>query len=137
MSGDDHGRPRTGGSALAAQTGPGVLASVLQLDQGHGRRPEGGPLPMPPSWASHSVVEDGGVTHEQVSGLHPVVMPAHNGAGTAFSAMTDVALSVFDRPGQHRWIRQPPRIRVAGGSYSIAEARLLIQAMEALIAEVD
>jgi hypothetical protein len=106
-------------------------------------RPEGDSLPPPPSWATHSVLEDGGVTHERVSTLHPLAyldraaVPLDRAApGLQHSCPTDVSVSVVDRPGAVRWVRLPPTIQVEGGSYGILEARRLVRAIEGLIALV-
>jgi hypothetical protein len=93
----------------------------------------GGGLPAPPRWAERSVVEDGGVTHELVSELRPLVLVRVHGGGIALSAATEVSISVVDRPRGRGWVRQSPRIQVEGGSYPLAEARLLVQAIESLI----
>jgi hypothetical protein len=45
-------------------------------------------------------------------------------------------VSVFDRPGQYRWLRQPPVIQVEGGSYPLTEAHLRLRAVEEVIARV-
>jgi hypothetical protein len=52
----------------------------------------------------------------------------------ALSAVTGVSISVVDRPRGGGWVRQSPRIQVEGGSYPVAEARLLVRAIESLIA---
>jgi hypothetical protein len=95
-----------------------------------------GDLPRRPGWAAHSVVEDGGVTHEYVSGLHPLTLRHRLDAGTAFGVPTDVSVSVFDRPSRWRWVRQPPQIQVEGGSYPLAEALVLVRAIEELTARL-
>jgi hypothetical protein len=93
-------------------------------------------LPLRPSWASRSVAEDGGVTHEHLSRTHPMALRHRSDVGTVFAVPTDVSVSVVDRAGQHRWIRQPPIIQVEGGSYPLAQAYLLVRAVEELIALV-
>jgi len=93
-------------------------------------------LPVPPPWAMQSVVEDGGVTHERVSHLHPLVLARIHGNGILATAVTDVSVSVVDRPRGRGWARQSPRIQVEGGSYPVAEAQLLVQAITALIGQV-
>ena len=93
-------------------------------------------LPVPPPWAMQSVVEDGGVTHERVSHLHPLVLARIHGNGILATAVTDVSVSVVDRPRGRGWARQSPRIQVEGGSYPVAEAQLLVQAITALIRQV-
>ena len=103
------------------------------------RSARGGPtptLPVPPPWASRSVVEDGGVTHELVSHMHPLVLARIHGNGILATAVTDVSVSVVDRPRGHGWSRQSPRIQVEGGSYPLAEAHLLLQAITALIEQI-
>jgi hypothetical protein len=99
-------------------------------------RSEGSSLPRPPSWATHRVVEDGGVTHERVSSLHPLAYLDRVAPGPQHSCPTDVSLSVVDRPGAVRWVRLPPTIQVEGGSYSVLEARRLARAIEGLVALV-
>jgi hypothetical protein len=94
-----------------------------------------GGLP-PPSWATNSVVEAGGVTHQRVSPLRPLVLAQRLDVGTAFAVATEVSVSVFDRPGQYRWVRLPPRIQVESGSYPVEQARMLVRAIEGLISAV-
>ena len=96
----------------------------------------GAGLPAPPAWASRSVVEDGGVTHELVSDLRPMALVRVHGGGIALSAATEVSVSIVDRPRGRGWVRQSPRIQVEGGSYPLAEARLLVRAIESLIDRV-
>jgi hypothetical protein len=60
-------------------------------------------VPSPPRWARNSVPEDGGVTHEVVSDVHP------RGSGWIPEAPwdpreTDVSLSVIDWRGPSGWI---------------------------------
>lgn len=99
-------------------------------------RPEGNSLPAPPGWATHSVLEDGGVTHERVSNLHPLAYLDRVTPGLEQCCPTDVSVSVIDQPGAGRWVRLPPTIQVEGGSYSVLEARRLARAIEGLIALV-
>jgi len=96
----------------------------------------GAGLPVPPAWASRSVVEDGGVTHELVSELRPLVLVRVHGGGVALSAATEESVSIADRSRGRGWVRQSPRIQVEGGSYPPAEARLLVRAIESLIDHV-
>ena len=93
-------------------------------------------LPVPPPWATHIVVVDGGVTHERVSHLHPLVLARIHGNGILATAVTDVSVSVVDRPRGRGWARQSPRIQLEGGSYPVAEAQMLVQAITALIRQV-
>ena len=55
---------------------PERLGAVLDLRTSMIRASGGlaGGLPRRPTWAAHSVVEDGGVTHEFVSGRHPLTL---------------------------------------------------------------
>ena len=95
-----------------------------------------GGLPAPPPWATHGVIEDGGVTHERVSSVHPLAFFGAEAPGSRHTCPTDVSVSVVDRPGAVRWVRLPPTIQIEGGSYGIAEARRLVRAVEGLIALV-
>ena len=94
-------------------------------------------LPTPPPWASRSVIEDGGVTHERVSVSHPRVRTGRLTAKAALTSPTDVSVSVVDRLSSYRWVRFPPTIQIEGGSYSIAEARRLLRAVEELITRIS
>jgi hypothetical protein len=93
-------------------------------------------VPRPPRWAGNSVSEDGGVTHELVSDLHP------RGFGWIPEAPrdpreTDVSLSVIDWRGPDGWVRTEPTVQVEGGSFTIAEALRLRQALDDLLSRVD
>jgi hypothetical protein len=81
------------------------------------------------------VPEDGGVTHELVSDLHPQGMGAAAEIRWNVCA-TDISLSVVDRPGPGGWIRAQPTVQVEGGRFSIAEARRLRQALDDLLSRV-
>jgi hypothetical protein len=121
---------------------PPLVAGVLAWPQGRGAcraragRGVRGGLPAPPDWAVHSVVENGGVTHEHVSAVHPLVWLDRSTEAAEPARPTDVSVSVVDRPGNIRWLRLPPTIQIEGGSYSLAEARRLVRAIEGLIALV-
>jgi len=92
--------------------------------------------PEPPRWATRSVVEDGGVTHERVSALHPLgfgwIPEAPTDART-----TDLSVSVVDRPGPDGWIRTEPTVQVEGGMFTVTEARRLRQALDELLTQID
>jgi len=92
--------------------------------------------PQPPPWAGNSLPEDGGVTHEFVSELHP------RGCGWIPEAPrelreTDVSLSVVDRPGPEGWVRMEPTVQAEGGNFTVAEARRLRQALDDLPSKID
>jgi len=100
---------------------------------GSGEYPRGvRPAPAPPSWAERSVAEDGGVTHERVSPVHPAVLGDRT-AASPHSFPTDVSVSVFDQPRERRWSRSVPTVQVEGGSYTLEEARRLVAAVQELI----
>lgn len=94
-------------------------------------------LPGAPAWATHSVIEDGGVTHELVSPSHPLAWFDRQSAGPGPTCPTDVSVSVVDRPGALRWVRLPPTIQVEGGSYPLLEARRLARAIHTLVGLVS
>jgi len=119
----------------AAPQVAGIVAWPV-VRRGRGSRGALGGLPAPPSWAGHSVVEDGGVTHELVSVERPHLRADRMTAGAAFTCPTEVSVSVVDRPAGHRWVRLPATIQVEGGSYSLPEAARLVRAIEELLAAV-
>lgn len=89
------------------------------------------PLP-PPTWASHSITEDGGITHETVSPLHPTVTWSAPHGWTLVP--TEVTLSVTDLHLNGQWTRTTPTIQIEGGSYSPQGARQLRSAVNAFLA---
>ena len=68
--------------------------------------------------------------------MHPLVLARIHGNGILATAVTDVSVSVVDRPRGRGWARQSSRIQVESGSYPVAEAQLLVQAITALIQQV-
>jgi hypothetical protein len=101
-----------------APPGTGVLTAMLP----------------PPPWAANSVVEDGGVTHEVVSAVHPLLVADRTDPDADLTYPSDLSLSVFDAPGGVHWVRGAPTVQVEGGSYSLPEARRLMGAIDALLA---
>jgi hypothetical protein len=93
------------------------------------------PMLAAPRWACRSVVEDGGVTHERVSSIHPMAgfWPSD---GVILVHPTDVSVSVVDHPAAGSWVRLAPSIQVEGGCYSVEGARGLRAAIDEVLAAV-
>jgi hypothetical protein len=89
----------------------------------------------PPRWATRSVREDGGVTHEFLSPERPAVRRL-TGNGWVL-VPTDLSLSASDQPAGRRWLRSGPTIQVEGGSYPLDDARRLHRALGALLRRAD
>lgn len=89
--------------------------------------------PAPPRWAANSVPEDGGVTHERVSSLHPIVGWRPGEGKPRLLCPADVSVNVVDRRLGRRWVRTSPTIHVEIGDYALADARLLVRAVQELI----
>lgn len=135
-----------------AQTCRGILDGLVPVLAGTDRsmcppqfEPEGpgleddsrvsSPAPLPlraPAWASASVTEDDGITHEVLSPRHPEVVD--RGVWGWSRMPTDVSLSQRDVLIDGQWIRTRPRIQVEGGSYSMEGARELHAALGELLA---
>ena len=92
--------------------------------------------PRPPMWATRSVTEDGGITHEHVSAVHPLGFGWIPEAPTKWHAI-DVSLSVVDHRGPGGWVRTKPTVQVEGGTFTVAEARRLRQALDDLLSQID
>lgn len=95
----------------------------------------GTPGLTPPTWAARSVPEDGGITHERVSRIRPLLE-----RWTRFGnrpAQTEVSLSTVDRPSPEGWNRETPTVQVEGGSYSLDGARQLRAALDEILAYAD
>lgn len=91
--------------------------------------------PTPPEWASVSVPDDGGITHEAVSRLRPTIRV---GGVNGWDLMpTDVCLSVTDMLIDGLWIRTQPVIHVEGGGYSLDGVRHLQAALDAFVMMVE
>ena len=97
---------------------------------------QAGPL-RPPAWATHSLVEDGGITHEWVSDVRPQAAAWLGELNLARGHPTEVSISVVDRPGPDGWLRAAPTVQVEGGTFSIAQAVRLRQALDELLGLVD
>jgi len=126
-----------GPSRVRTTVGPGagVPTGRPAAVRGDGAAPARVPRRMPPAppWSARSVVEDGGVTHELVSPVHPLTVGDRTGPAAGATCPTDVSVSVFDRPQVRRWVRGAPTIQVEGGSYPLAEAERLVAAIERLV----
>jgi hypothetical protein len=85
------------------------------------------PLP-PPTWATRSIPEDGGVTHEIVSGQQPLIK-RWRGNGTHLDP-TEVSLSITDTPADGRWVRAAATVQIEGGSYPLDSIRQLRDALD-------
>jgi hypothetical protein len=85
----------------------------------------------PPEWATASVFEDGGMTHERVSLIHPLVR-LWTDTGHPIIQPTEVSVSVVDRRAGTGWLRMPPTIQVEAGSYTLEGVRSLALAIESL-----
>jgi hypothetical protein len=84
--------------------------------------------PPPPKWATRSTVEDGGITHETVSAVHPRAIgewPPND----APQRPVEISLSVVDRLSNDRWVRTGPTVQVEGGAYPAGEIPELVRAL--------
>jgi hypothetical protein len=94
--------------------------------------------PEPPAWATRSVAEDGAITHELVSSVHPLVR-RWTAAGWE-GRPTDISMSCTDHLVDDGWVRSSPTLQVEGGSYPAEDAEELVRALSAMlstISEVD
>jgi hypothetical protein len=89
-------------------------------------------VPVPPPWAVRSVDERDRVVHERLSRVHPRVSVDFIGR----LQPTDVSVSVVDLPSGETWARGTPTVQVEGGSYSVADAWQLWQALHEVLVAV-
>ena len=97
------------------------------FDRSHRPTRDHAPQPPPP-WAAQSISEDGGVTHEVISDLQPLVR-RWSGNGTYLDP-TEVSLSTTDTPTDGRWVRATATVQIEGGSYPLDSIRQLRDALD-------
>jgi len=101
------------------------------IDDPSGQQLDIAQVPVPPRWAAHSAVEDGGVTHEVAVPLGPAVQSWAAHGWTL--PPTDVLMATRDLLVGGRWVRDTPTLHVEGGTYSLSGARHLRDALDALL----
>ena len=101
---------------------------------GRAAEPQEPPLEAP-RWATHSVPEDGGVTHETSSRIRPLVRRWHGHGSYLYP--TEVALSTTDLPTDGTWTRAVPSVQIEGGCYPLDGARQLRDALDELLRATD
>jgi hypothetical protein len=123
--------PVLAGTQRLPQPEPGDASMLFRGESGPSV-----PAPLhPPGWASSTVPEDDGITHELVSSRHPEVID--RGIWGCSQMPTDVSLSQRDLLIDGRWIRTRPRVLVEGGSYSLDGARDLYATLGELLTTAD
>jgi hypothetical protein len=94
--------------------------------------------PPAPAWATRSIPEDGGITHEHVHPLHPhaaSTWPPPE-ASNANGRPTQVSVSVVDQQVGDHWVRSGPTLQIEAGSYPLPAAADLARAIDDLVARV-
>jgi hypothetical protein len=89
------------------------------------------------SWATLSVREDEGVTHERVAASRPAVLDPWASCAPGGLRATEVSVSVADRALDGAWVRSGPTVQVEGGSYTLDAARQLRDALDEVIGAVE
>jgi hypothetical protein len=84
--------------------------------------------PPPPPWATRSVAEDAGITHETVSSVHPRALSTWPPQDRTQRAV-EVSISVVDQFRGDRWVRSGPTVQVEGGAYPLSQVAELIRAL--------
>jgi hypothetical protein len=80
-----------------------------------------------------TIDEQGRIVHERLASLHPLVSVDYiDGAQP-----TDVSVSVTDVPKGGTWRRREPTVQVEGGSYALADAWQLFEALREVLSVVD
>ena len=89
----------------------------------------------PPTWAGSTMPEDGGIVHERVATIHPVI---RQWTGLGWSLVpTDVSVEATDIHTETGWFRPHPTIRLEGGSYTLDGLHQLKDAINQLLALVE
>jgi hypothetical protein len=94
--------------------------------------------PPAPAWATRSIPEDGGITHEHVHHLHPhatTTWPTPTASNTDVRP-TQVSVSVVDQRVGDDWERSGPTLQIEAGSYPLPAAADLARAIDDLVAWV-
>ena len=94
------------------------------------------PHPLdPPRWATLTVTEEGGITHERPASVESVTRQ-WTGLGWAL-VPASTSLSTTDTADETGWTRRGPAIVVEGGPYPLDGARRLRDALNELLQIAD
>jgi hypothetical protein len=85
--------------------------------------------PPPPPWATRTVAEDGWITHETVSQVHPQAMLHWPPREQGDIRPVEISISVVDRWAAGRWVRSEPTVQVEGGAYPLAQVAERLRAL--------